>query len=175
MQTIVTIGNEVLRTTAQEVPVDNIPTTRIQKIINDMKEALAKEKFGVAIAAPQIGEPLRIFVVGGKVFAARASEAYDEHTHADQVFINPEVLKLSRKKKTGDEGCLSIPGKYGTKVDRHDKVTISYYDEAGERHERGASGFLARIFQHEIDHLNGILYTDIATEVIDVDENLKPV
>lgn len=174
MRTIVTTENPVLRTRANEVQLEDIQSPSVQEVILAMKEALSKEKFGVAIAAPQIGEPLRIFVVAGKVLASRAGEDYDKEVHTDQVFINPEVVKISKKMKTGDEGCLSVPGKYGTKVDRYEKMTISHYDEFGERHERGASSFLARIFQHEIDHLNGVLYIDVATEVIDVDENLKP-
>ena len=88
--------------------------------------------------------------------------------------INPEILKTSKKRKIGDEGCLSIPLKYGSKVQRYEKVTMRYYDENGNLKERGASGFLSRVFQHEIDHLNGILYTDEALEVIDVDDDLKP-
>jgi peptide deformylase len=174
MRYIVTAEDPVLRTRAGEVKSDDIQTNRIKEIICDMKDAMAKEKFGVAIAAPQVGESLRIFVVAGKAMADRTNQEYSENVHTDLVCINPEVTKISKKIKTGDEGCLSIPGKYGTKVDRHDKISITYYNEAGEKKERGASGFLARVFQHEIDHLNGVLYTDIATEVIDVDENLKP-
>ncbi|MAZ67487.1 peptide deformylase [bacterium] len=178
MRTIVTVTSSeesMLRARADEVQPEDIQSHLIQNVILDMKEALSKEKFGVAIAAPQVGELLRIFVVRGKVFASRSGDEYDEDIHKDQTFINPEVVKVSKKIKTGDEGCLSIPGKYGTRVDRYDKITIRYFDEFGERHERGASGFLARVFQHEIDHLNGILYTDIATEVISVDDDLKPI
>jgi len=174
MRTIVSTGDPVLRMQAAEVAPEEIQGPHIQGVIHDMKEALSKEKFGVAIAAPQIAESLRIFVVAGKVFASRSDEAYDENIHTDQTFVNPEIIKISKKKKVGDEGCLSVPGKYGTKVERYDKVTISYYDENGQRQERGASSFLARVLQHEVDHLNGILYTDHALEVIEVDDNLKP-
>lgn len=175
MRTIVHEGDPVLRAVAHEVPAEDIATPDIQSVITDMKAALSREKFGVAIAAPQIGEPLRIFVIGGKVFAARNNEDYDEHVHADQVFINPEVITASKKIKIGDEGCLSVPYKYGTKVPRSEKMKIRYYDEFGASHERGASSFLARIFQHEIDHLNGILYTDVAHEVVEVDDELRPI
>lgn len=174
MRDIITTENPILREPAAEVPVAEISSARIQAIITDMKEALANEKFGVAIAAPQIAESLRIFIVAGHVLASRANEAYDENIHLDQVFINPEIIKTSKKLVVGDEGCLSVPNKYGTKVERSEKVTISYYDEHGTKHTRGASSFLARIFQHEIDHLNGMLYIDNAIEVIDVDDNLKP-
>ncbi len=174
MLDIVYIGNSVLRENSGAVPIEEIQTANVQEIIASLKNALEREKFGVAIAAPQIGVALRIFIVGGPVFASRKKEDYDSKKHPDQVFVNPKILKISKKTKIGDEGCLSVPGKYGTKVLRNDKVTISYYDEKGKKHERGASGFLARVFQHEIDHLNGILYVDEAIEVVDVDDELKP-
>jgi len=174
MRDIVHIGNPVLREKAAEVPPVEILSPEIQEVIQSMKDALAGEKFGVAIAAPQIGVALRIFIVGGPVFASREDAEYDKDLYPDQVFINPEILKVSKKTKIADEGCLSVPGKYGTKVLRNEKVSISYYDEFGIKTERGASSFLARIFLHEIDHLNGILYVDEAIEVIDVDDELKP-
>jgi len=164
MLKIVIIGDSVLRTNASEVPIADIKEPAIQQVIADMKEVVHSEKFGVAIAAPQINVPLRMFVISGSVLAIKKDEDYDPKVHTDQVFINPKILKSSKKMKVGDEGCLSIPGSYGTQVLRHEKVTISYYDEKGNEHERGASGFLARVFQHEVDHLNGILYVDIATE-----------
>jgi len=174
MRDIVHIGNLILRKIAHEVTPGDIQSAEIKKVVQSMKDALAKEKFGVALAAPQIGESLRIFAVGGPVFASREKVDYDSKLHPDQIFINPEILKVSKKTKIGDEGCLSIPGKYGSKVLRNEKVSISYYDEFGIKTERGASSFLARIFLHEIDHLNGILYVDEALEVIDVDDDLKP-
>ena len=161
-----------LREKAQEVTKTDIESEHIRAIIDALKATLAHEKYGVAIAAPQIGEPLRIFVVSGEVLARRAGTQYDPHKDTDRVYINPVIASTSKKRVVGDEGCLSVPGKYGTKVERPDKVRLRYLDERGVECERGASGFLARIFQHEVDHLNGILYTDIAEEVVDVDENL---
>tara|TARA_A100001015_G_scaffold288665_1_gene359752 strand:- start:1410 stop:1946 length:537 start_codon:yes stop_codon:yes gene_type:complete len=174
MKEIIHDGNEILRAVSKEVSQDEIQTPRIQGIMQDMKDALASEKFGVAIAAPQIGESVRIFVVGGKVYASREGKEYDAKQYPDQVFINPEILKASKKMRTGDEGCLSVPFKYGIKVVRHEKITISYYDEQGEKQQRGASSFLAQVFQHEIDHLNGILYTDHAPDIIRVDVDMNP-
>ncbi len=174
MREIVYIGTPVLHQESEPVSDTQIGSAKLNTILDDMKEALHSEKFGVAIAAPQVAVPLRIFIIAGHVFASIKDEEYDKKVHLDEVFINPEILNCSKKKEVGDEGCLSVPGKYGTKVERFDKVTIRYKNENGEVKERGASGFLARIFQHEIDHLNGILYTDHALEVIDVDDNLKP-
>lgn len=181
---IVTVENKVLRQIAQEVPVDEIKKTKIKKVISDMKNTLAGEKHGVAIAAAQIGINLRIFVVAGKIFDARegadrtetkvAEEGKKTAKHNDQTFINPKIIKKSKNKKELCEGCLSVPYLYGT-VERFQKVTISYFDEDGHVQTRGTSGFLAQIFQHELDHLDGILYTDKAKEVHDVDENFNKI
>lgn len=175
MKDIVQIGHSVLRANTREITQEDFESGYIQELIADMKQALANEKFGVAIAAPQIGESVRAFVIAGKVFAAREGNEPDSEQYPDQIFINPKIKKVSKKITVGDEGCLSVPGKYGTKVERPDKITITYFDEHGTEYERGAASFLSRIFQHEIDHLNGILYVDHALEVIDVDEELKPI
>lgn len=172
MVNIVHIGDTVLRQEAHPIAQDELQSTQTKQIISDMKEALTQERFGVAIAAPQIGESVRIFVVAGDVLA-RINESNE--AQLDKAFINPEIIKQSKKTVQGDEGCLSVPGKYGPIVDRAEKITITYFDERGKKHEQGASGFLARIFQHEIDHLNGILFTDIAKKVIEVDDDLKPI
>jgi peptide deformylase len=83
------------------------------------------------------------------------------------VFINPEILKASKKKSKMEEGCLSVRWLYGN-VDRHEKITISAYDEKGEKKTFGAGGLLAQIFQHEIDHLEGILFIDKAENLRDL-------
>jgi peptide deformylase len=82
----------------------------------------------------------------------------------DEVYINPSILKMSRGRKDKHEGCLSIRGQWGM-VPRAEKATITAYDEHGKKFTRGASGFLAHIFQHETDHLNGVLYIDTATSI----------
>ncbi|MCR4280831.1 MAG: peptide deformylase, partial [Candidatus Kaiserbacteria bacterium] len=84
----------------------------------------------------------------------------------DQVYINPKLIKTSRGRKPKHEGCLSIRSKWGI-VPRAEKATVRAYDENGAEFTRGASGFLAHIFQHELDHLEGILYTDKAKEMYD--------
>jgi peptide deformylase len=82
------------------------------------------------------------------------------------VYINPEFVKMSQRKTKKHEGCLSIRGKWGM-VPRAEKATVRAYDENGVRFTRGASGFLAHIFQHEMDHLDAVLYTDKAAELYD--------
>jgi len=149
----------VLRKQAATVPVEAIPTPETQKVIRDMKNALMEENVnyshGVALAAPQIGILLRMFIVSGKIFSENAP---------DKTFINPQIVKTSRKTEEMHEGCLSVRHMYGTVI-RHLKVKVRAYDERGKRFTVGASGLLAQIFQHEVDHLNGILFTDKATHV----------
>ena len=164
-ESIVQSNNPVLRAHAKTVPVKDITSQKIQKVISDMKEIMATQKDGVAIAAPQIGESLCIFVVSDKVL--READADYKSIGKDLVFINPIITKLSRDKHDVEEGCLSVRWKYG-KVRRSIKASIKAYNENGELIERGASGLLAQVFQHEVDHLNGILFIDTATDVQDI-------
>ncbi|MFZ2886948.1 MAG: peptide deformylase [Minisyncoccia bacterium] len=179
MRAIVQNGHPTLRNIAKEIPLDEIGSSFVREIIADMKALLAKEEFGVAIAAPQVGESIRLFVVAGKnlIKDKRAKkkpgkeEDMDEEylegiPEFDEVYINPIVVRQSRKKTKKHEGCLSVRGTWGM-VPRTEKMTLQAYDERGKKFERGASGFLAHIFQHEMDHLDGVLYIDKATEVFD--------
>jgi peptide deformylase len=167
--------NPLLREIAREVPISEIKEPRIQKLISEMEQLLSKEQYGVALAAPQVGEPLRLFIVSGKALARGKRNAKDESEGEevddapplpDQVYINPELLKISRGRVGKHEGCLSVRGKWGV-VPRAEKASVRAYDENGVRFTRGASGFLAHVFQHEMDHLEGILYTDKAKELYD--------
>jgi len=172
---IVQTGDPVLRQTANEVPKADFGSASLMSLIIDMKKLLAKEKYGVALAASQVGEPLRLFIVAGtaiekrKKAGAERGEENDSEVDMpieDQVYINPTLLKVSRTKKDKHEGCLSVRGKWGM-VPRAEKATIKAYDENGKTFTRGASGLLAHIFQHEMDHLDGVLYTDKAKELYD--------
>lgn len=157
-------GNPVLRDFAEPVPLEEIKSDKIKKIIEDMKNALTKEDEGVAIAAPQIGIPLRIFVISKKIFKLEKNPNIDNEKAKDLIFINPELIKISRGKEVMEEGCLSVRDYYG-KIKRATKATVRAYDENGNPFERGGSRLLAQIFQHEMDHLNGILFTDTAKDV----------
>ncbi len=160
---IIQNGEPVLRELAQSVPLKEITSAKFKKIIADMKSALASQDDGVAIAAPQIAQPFRIFVV-----AASAFKILDEdYTGGDVTFINPEITRLSREKHEVEEGCLSVRWLYG-KMKRSKKASVRAYDENGKRFERGASGLLAQIFQHETDHLEGVLFIDHAYDVQEV-------
>jgi len=186
MKKILQKNEKVLRQIAEEVRVHDIKTTKIKKILKEMSEALQSQDDGVAIAAPQIGYSLRIFVVAGKIFTAgfpgqgvsQADEprssagsaepdsdpAKEDHALNDLIFINPKISKLSREKEWMPEGCLSVRPLFG-KTFRSTKAIITAYDEDGKKFTRGASGILAQIFQHETDHLNGILFIDHAKDI----------
>ncbi|MES2436800.1 MAG: peptide deformylase [Patescibacteria group bacterium] len=167
MVPIVQKGDPVLRGIAQDVPVSEIISPKIKDVIKRMQIAMHGEDDAVAIAAPQIGEPVRIFLVSGKVFVPNYPDIEpDTHIPVDLVCINPKILKLSKRKKKMAEGCLSVRWLYGN-VQRSIQATIEYYNEKGEKFERGAAGLLAQIFQHEIDHLDGILFIDKAEDIED--------
>jgi peptide deformylase len=167
---IMTKDEPVLREVALPVHIKEIKSKEIQNLLGKMSRALHREDDGVAIAAPQIGSSLRIFMVNAQ--ALMAIEAGEENAKEsekipDLVFINPELKKLSQKKSWMEEGCLSVRWLYG-KVKRSDKATVTAYDENGKKFEKGASGLLAQIFQHEIDHLDGILFIDKAKDLEDI-------
>lgn len=158
----------VLRQKAQAVPVDKIGSPEIKKVLKEMSAALAKEEDGVAIAAPQIGVSKRIFVVSGRLMTEEG-----QPTLPDLIFINPIIKSASKKKVEMDEGCLSVRWLYG-KVKRSDKATVEAYDENGKKFTRHGSGLWAQIFQHEIDHLDGVLFIDKAKELAEMrPEDLK--
>lgn len=162
----------VLRKIAKEVAHKDIGSKKIKDVIERMQQAVRAEEDGVAIAAPQIGESLRIFIVAGRALAImdkRKDPEVNELGHKDLIFINPELTKLSKKKKKMEEGCLSVRWLYG-KVERSERASIKALDENGRKVERGATGLLAQIFQHEMDHLNGVLFIDKATDL----EELPP-
>lgn len=161
--------NPILRQVAKEVPLKEIGSKKIQKILLDMKKALNSQKDGVAIAAPQIGVSLRIFIVSGKVFDMQENifKEDQKQKNEDLVCINPVIKKLSKEKKELEEGCLSVRYLYG-KIFRSTKATVTAYNEKGEKFTRGGSGLLAQVFQHENDHLDGVLFIDNAKDLVDM-------
>ncbi len=162
---IVQEGDPILRAHANPVPKKDIGSPALHKLIQKMHKALAPEKFGVAIAAPQVGASLRMFVVAGRVYKEEAEGEEVAHAiYPNRVYINPEITRASRTKKDESEGCLSVRSIYGT-VKRHERVTLKYTDEHGKPQTENASGLLGHIFQHEVDHLNGILFIDKARDL----------
>jgi peptide deformylase len=163
-KSIVQQENKVLRAKAKPVPAEIFGTTELKKIIADMSASLATCDDGIALAAPQIGISYRIFVVSGKLWTTEG-----EKLKPDVVFINPKITKKSKKVVTMDEGCLSVRWLYG-KTRRAEKASVEAQDIDGKKITWHGSDLLAQIFQHEIDHLDGILFIDHATDL----EEIKP-
>lgn len=162
---IVQDGHPALREVAKKIPIEEIKSEKIQSLIKKMKDALASQDDGVGIAGSQLGEPLAIFIVSKKAF-----KDLKDAPNEDLVIINPELLKVSKKKEWMDEGCLSVRPLFG-RVKRSVKATLRGYDENAKHFELSASGFIAQIFQHEMDHLNGVLFIDKAVDVIEMPLN----
>lgn len=168
MKEIVQIGNPVLREISAPISEEEFGTPELAGIISDMASALDSQSDGVAIAAPQIGVALRIFLVRYDRLQPVPAEGKSEPDLG--VYINPEFVRTSRKRDVMEEGCLSVRGTYG-KTYRHERATVRARDAEGMHFERGAGGILAQIFQHEIDHLEGILFVDHAIETYEVDRS----
>lgn len=143
---ITKLGEDVLRQVAK--PVEEV-NDEIRKLAEDMFETMIEAE-GVGLACPQIGKSLRMFVL-----------IADDDVR--RVFINPQIIKTSETVCDYDEGCLSIPQIYET-ITRPEKVTVQALNENGKPFTLEAEGFLARIIQHEYDHLDGILYIDRGDE-----------
>lgn len=170
MKAIVQDGAPVLRGTAKPVPEKMFGSAELAQLVADMNKALDAELEGVALAAPQIGVPYRMFVVRKDrtlppPLVAEGAPLPPPPSAEHEVYINPEILKTSRRKAVMDEGCLSVRGVYGT-TKRHQRVTIRARDTDGRTFERGGGGIMAQIFEHEIDHLNGVLFIDHAEHLI---------
>ncbi|HEX2908138.1 MAG TPA: peptide deformylase [Phototrophicaceae bacterium] len=159
---IVRLDNPTLRKKALRITTfDN----KLQRLIDDMIETLVAAP-GVGLAAPQVAVSQRLIVVR-LPDDDDSREEYGEAAGKIYVVINPEIIKPSKEMVEGVEGCLSIPGYVGT-VNRHEKVTVTGLDRQGKPFRVKAEGWLARVFQHEIDHLEGRLYIDLAKEVWEV-------
>lgn len=151
IRTINKFPDDVLRRKAETV--DQFDQD-LQILIDDMIETM-REAPGVGLAAPQIGVSKRVIVVE---FGDESDETIPKQLY---VLINPEITTASDKTIEGIEGCLSVPGVVG-EVDRSQVVTVQGQSRTGKKVKIRAQGWLARIFQHEIDHINGVLYTDRA-------------
>tara|TARA_E500000305_G_scaffold84709_1_gene70674 strand:+ start:332 stop:922 length:591 start_codon:yes stop_codon:yes gene_type:complete len=158
-QQIVRMGAPVLSRRADEIP--DPAAEEIAVLAEDMAESMAAAG-GVGLAAPQIGIPKRIIVF--KVPGERATAAANDGPLELQVLINPVIEPLSGEMELGWEGCLSIPGLKG-EVPRYRKIAYRGFDLQGEKVLRQAEGFHARVVQHEVDHLDGILYPERMTDM----------
>lgn len=138
----------------------------IQELIKNMKETM-KAANGVGLSANQVGLDMQLFVAEIPRAANKTSDkSLEQKSGAPKLYavFNPKISKPSNKKITTEEGCLSVPGIYGS-VERPEKITLSGFDKNGKEIKIKAIGLLARIFQHETDHLNGVLFIDKATNL----------
>ena len=158
-------AHPALHAIAEEVTPEEFEDGTLQKILKLMREAIKEYNadgfVAVAIAAPQVGVAKRIFLV--------EDQSKDRDALPSFVAINPRIIKASKKTRLVGEGCLSVPDRYG-EVKRSTNVTLRALDENGEEYERGAGGLLAQIFQHECQHLDGILFVDVAERVFTKEE-----
>jgi len=147
---VLRMGHPTLSKVAQ--PVTEFNTAMLDRLIADMFDTMAEQN-GVGLAAPQIGESQRIVI-----FGFERSERYpDAEPIATTVLINPEIELLDAEQQAGWEGCLSVPGLRGV-VSRYSRIRYRGLDQAGNAIDRTVEGFHARVVQHEVDHLDGILY-----------------
>ena len=155
---IVAYGDPVLRKVGKEIDKDS---PKLNELISNMWETMYNAS-GVGLAAPQIGLPVRLFLVDATPFAEDEELSEKERTALEgfkEVFINPKIEEETGNDWVFNEGCLSIPD-IREDVTRKDTITISYWDENFQKHTETFDGILARIIQHEYDHIEGVLFTD---------------
>jgi len=150
------IGSQVLRQTAKDID-KNYPD--LAKFIEDMKETMYNSA-GVGLAAPQVGKPIRLFVIDTTPMNEdNKEEGVEKEPDIKKVFINAKIVERFGDIMTYDEGCLSVPG-IREEVDREEKIRIQYYDENFNFFDEEYTGIASRVIQHEYDHLEGKLFTD---------------
>lgn len=165
LRPIIKIGADVLRTKARRVQDFD---TNLHDLLDDMLETML-DGHGVGLAAPQVDVSQQVIIVrlpddetSKELFGNQAGVLYEA--------VNPKIIRDSRQMVDGVEGCLSIPGYQGT-VSRHESVVVRAQDRSGDDIRIKAYGWLARVFQHEIDHLHGVLFIDKAKEVWQIGES----
>lgn len=184
---ILTQPHKTLRTHVRDLTEAEISSAHVRKLIADMKETLKATPDGVGLAAPQVGKGLGLFIVSEEAEeidrleenkkrgieptqdATRGPRPYPIREWKYYVFINPRIVRSSRTKVDGTEGCLSVPRVFGN-VMRREKMTVEARDEHGRKFTRGVSRFFARVVQHELDHLEGVLFIDKAKDVAKLPE-----
>lgn len=150
---IIKIPNKILSRKTEIVDLKEIKTDTFKELVLNMKKAM-KENEGIGLAANQINKDLSIFVIDEKLAI---------ENNVPEVFFNPEITEYSKNQDEMEEGCLSIPG-YSVNIKRYKKIKIKAVDENSKKIKLKARGFLARVLQHETDHLNGTTIKDRANE-----------
>ncbi len=153
---IIQLPTPSLRARSRELTLAELESNEIQTLINNMIPTMYGDD-GIGLAAPQVAENVRIAVIGKDA---------DPHLKHDLVLVNPVIERISKKTNVDTEGCLSVPGKMG-KVKRFTDIRVKALDRAGKEIEFKAHHYFARVIQHELDHLDGILYIDRAFDIED--------
>ena len=143
-------GNSILRTVARQ----QILSSDIQSLIADMRYTLEKKRYGVGLAAPQIGESVAIALIGLKSIPMRPNIKPVSLT-----LINPQIIRHDAKRAGMREGCISGPDIYA-KAMRYKRLRLRWLDEKARVYEKDFDGLIAQVIQHEVDHLNGVLFVD---------------
>lgn len=164
IRTIVTVPDPVLRRKARKVTEFN---SELQILIDDMVETMRSAP-GVGLAAPQVNSSQRVVVV------EFGDEENEDAPLKLYTLVNPEIARTSQNLVKGTEGCLSVPGFIGD-VERMESITIKGQNRYGKPVRIKADGWLARIFQHEIDHLDGVLFTDRADQIYKAEGDVEQV
>lgn len=159
LRQIIFSDNPLLRQKSRRI---SKATPDIARLAEDMFETM-RQANGVGLAAVQVAVPLRLIVV------EIPKDMDDPNAGVSFALLNPELARVSEEKEQGVEGCLSVPGWLG-RVERHSAVTVKGMDLQGRKVRRRAEGYLARVLQHEIDHLDGVLFIDRTDEVWPVEE-----
>ncbi len=147
-------GDPILRSVARRLSNEEILSPEIQELITDMYYTLDKKKYGVGLAAPQVGQGIAVVTIGIKATPSRP-----DLTEQKLTLINPEIIEYYGNRTGMWEGCISGTTIYA-KAMRYKKVRVRWQDETSKLHEQDFDGFMAHVMQHEIDHLNGVLFVD---------------
>ena len=150
---IIAFGSPILRKKCEEITEDY---PNLESLLVNMWETMYKAS-GVGLAAPQINKAIRLFIIDTNPFSENIESSQDQAIK--QVFINPKILKENGDNWIFNEGCLSIP-EIREDISRKSSITIEYYDENFMKHINVFDGIVARVIQHEYDHINGVLFTD---------------
>lgn len=168
---VLTIGNPLLRQIARDLTPEEIRSPEFRALLDDMVETMHHEE-GIGIAAPQVGESLQVAVIE----VDTESERYPgQEAFGLQVFVNPRITPLDDEEQGFWEGCLSVPNLRGY-VERPRRIRVDYLDLNAEPCTVEVEGFLATVFQHELDHLQGVLYVDRIrdlTKLATIDDYLR--
>ena len=148
---IYTLGQPVLRQVAEDI---DPQSEDIQQLVKDMYDTLERSD-GIGLAAPQVGQSVRVVVINLDLL----SKDYPEYKDYIHTFYNPHILEYDGKLENSEEGCLSLPGLHED-VKRPSRVRVTYIDDNFQERDEWVDGYLARVMQHEFDHLDGKVYTD---------------